>query len=57
MTSTELSPAPAGAAASLLTARAVRERCHRILEIGETDRVLGTSRSPELRAYLGDAPG
>ena len=37
MTSIELSPAPAGAAASLLTARAVRERCHRILEIGEAD--------------------
>ena len=29
----------------------------RILEVGETDRVLGASRSPELRAYLGDAPG
>ena len=29
----------------------------RILELGETDRVLGASRSPELRAYLGDAPG
>ena len=29
----------------------------RILELGETRRVLGDSRSPELRAYLGDAPG
>ena len=29
----------------------------RILELGETDRVLDASRSPELRAYLGDAPG
>ena len=29
----------------------------RILEMGETDRALGASRSPELRAYLGDAPG
>ena len=29
----------------------------RILELGETERVLGASRSPELRAYLGDAPG
>ena len=29
----------------------------RILELGQTDRVLGASRSPELRAYLGDAPG
>ena len=29
----------------------------RILALGETDRVLGDSRSPELRAYLGDAPG
>ena len=29
----------------------------RILELGETARVLGASRSPELRAYLGDAPG
>ena len=29
----------------------------RILELGETDRVLGASRSPELRAYLGGAPG
>ena len=28
-----------------------------ILELGETDRVLRASRSPELRAYLGDAPG
>ena len=28
-----------------------------ILELGETDRILGASRSPELRAYLGDAPG
>ena len=29
----------------------------RILELGETDRVLDASRSLELRAYLGDAPG
>ena len=29
----------------------------RIAELGETGRVLGASRSPELRAYLGDAPG
>ena len=29
----------------------------RILELDETARVLGASRSPELRAYLGDAPG
>ena len=29
----------------------------RILELGETEHVLGASRSPELRAYLGDAPG
>ena len=29
----------------------------RILELGETDRVLDVSRSPQLRAYLGDAPG
>ena len=28
----------------------------RIVELGETDRVLGAARSPELRAYLGDAP-
>ena len=28
----------------------------RILELGETQSLLGTSRSPELRAYLGDAP-
>ena len=28
----------------------------RILELGETEHVLGASRSPELRAYLGDAP-
>ena len=27
-----------------------------ILELGETERVLGASRSSELRAYLGDAP-
>ncbi len=29
----------------------------RILELGQTGHVLGASRSPELRAYLGDAPG
>ncbi len=29
----------------------------RILELGETERILGDSRSPELRAYLGEAPG
>ena len=29
----------------------------RILELRETEQVLGASRSPELRAYLGDAPG
>ena len=29
----------------------------RILEPAETARVLGDFRSPELRAYLGDAPG
>ena len=29
----------------------------RILELGETERVLDASRSPELRAYLGAAPG
>ena len=29
----------------------------RILELAETARVLGDFRSPELRAYLGDAPG
>ena len=29
----------------------------RIREVGETKRVLGASRSPELRAYLGEAPG
>ena len=28
-----------------------------VLELGETDRILGESRSAELRAYLGDAPG
>ena len=29
----------------------------RILEVGETARMLGASQSPELRVYLGDAPG
>ena len=29
----------------------------RILELGATERILGASRSSELRAYLGDAPG
>ena len=29
----------------------------RIVELGETGRLLGASRSPELHAYLGDAPG